>query len=91
MRILKYELEVTELQTISLPKYGKFLCVQVQDGKPKLWIDEYMPEIEEVEIYTFGTGKEIDIHIATGIVYIGTYQLPTGFVGHVYKKYKNNR
>lgn len=87
MRILKFDLEVTEMQKLTLPKYGKFLCVQVQDGKPKLWVEEFIPGTEEVEIYTFGTGQDVDPPTSIGVVYIGTYQL-NSFVWHVYKRYK---
>lgn len=87
MRILKFDLEISEKQKLTLPKYGKILCVQTQDGKPKLWIEEFITETEEVEIYTFGTGEEVDSIISIGVVYIGTYQV-NSFVGHVYKKYK---
>lgn len=44
-RIFKYQLEITDRQTILLPHDAEILSVQVQNQKPCLWakVDEKMP------------------------------------------------
>ena len=85
--IWKYELQVTDEQTIAMPKDCDFLTVQVQNGKPCLWasVDSNSPEVDQ-KILTIGTGNPIpkDTH-ADCTNYIGTYQLNGGrLVFHVF-------
>jgi hypothetical protein len=84
-KIYKYQLEVTDIQSIKMHTGAQTLCVQVQNNVPCLWavVDTDAPVIEEV-FYTHGTGHPILDHRAT---YIDTYQLYNGgLVFHVFVK-----
>lgn len=76
--IYKYPLEVTDKQSVNLPKGCQILSVQTQFGKPCLWalVDEH-EEKEPRIIHTFGTGNEISID-TENLSYISTYQLDGG-------------
>ena len=85
--IWKYKLEVTDSQTIEVPKGGKILCVQTQDGIPFLWIevDSDLPSVPRY-FEIFGTGHEIRYDMAVQREYIGTFQMRSGtLVFHVYE------
>lgn len=91
--LYKYPLEVTDEQTIELPKGAEILCVQVQKEAPCIWakVDPTPSIIEQVAIKTYGTGELFP----DGEEYIGTYQLYEGdLVYHVFKiidyEYKNH-
>jgi hypothetical protein len=84
-RIYKYELAITDSQTVTMPEGAEILAVQVQRGAPCLWA-LVNPELRAVErhIETFGTGHPVD----TGVerLYIGTYQISGGsLVFHVFE------
>lgn len=85
MKIYKYQLQVTDEQLLEIPKYSKFLSLQVQYGKPCVWflVDETSKEDEWIKFITIGTGQQ-----AYGISYytfLGTYQLLEGnLVYHVW-------
>lgn len=81
-RIYKYKLEITDVQTILMPRGASILTVQLQEGEPHVWAlvnPEYAKE--EIVIHTYGTGSPIE---TPGKLYIGTYQL-NGFVWHVFQ------
>lgn len=78
-RIWKYELEVTDIQNISIPKGGEILTVQIQSGKPCLWVlvePQSATEIRSFEI--FGAGNPVLSDIGTSRKYISTFQLMEG-------------
>lgn len=82
--IWKYPLEITEEQTIEVPKKYEVLCIQTQDNEPFLWVlveeDDYLIILK---IITLETGE--DAHRVNLKDYIGTYQVDDGsFVGHVF-------
>lgn len=85
--IFKYELKVTDTQTIEMPAQAQILCVQSQNGKGQIWakvntLNEPVPRT----FHTFGTGHEL-----TGdtCCYIGTYQIANGvLVWHVFESLK---
>mgnify|MGYP001592531188 CR=1 FL=1 len=85
MRVFKYQLEVTDRQTVIMPKAARILCVQAQNGRPCLWAlvpDDMAPELRV--IFTHGTGHTCSSDIGS---YVGTYQLQNGaFVGHVFEE-----
>lgn len=85
--IFKYQLQITDEQAINLPLHSEFLCVQIQNDIPCLWVklklDPKENEIEKVTILTFGTGHPISEECD----YIDTYQTK-GLVFHVFKKLK---
>jgi len=85
-KIYKYELEVATSQTVEMPSGAEVLCVQVQDGKPRLWAmidpDYAMREYKTIEVY--GTGHPIEPGERK---YISTFQLRDGsLVFHVFEK-----
>lgn len=82
--IYKYELHVTDTQTIEIPKSAEMLCVQMQRGNPCLWVlvdPEYIKE--KVNIRIFGTGNPI--HESNSLEYIDTFQ-EGALVFHVFKE-----
>ena len=83
--IWKFQLEVTDIQTIFIPKGAKFLTVNLQRGIPCLWfeVDSDAPKIAS-RIVTVGTGHRVD-WMSSAMKYLGTYQQLDGeFIGHVY-------
>lgn len=86
-KIFKYPLDARERQEISMPIGAKILCVQMQDGEPKIWADvnESLTK-EDRSILIFGTGSTMPLN---DMKYIGTYQVAGGrFVFHVYELLK---
>lgn len=84
--ILKYELMLRDLQLRILPRHAQPLTVQMQRGKPMMWalVDTTDPEVEEIAVYTIGTGQPFPpgADVAT---YLGTYLQGNGeFVWHVF-------
>lgn len=86
--IWKYELAVTDLQTISMPPGAEILCVQTQNNKPCIWAMvqpmEGVPP-QQRTFQTVGTGHPmLEVHeLKTGArlrEYIGTYQLDKGIL-----------
>jgi hypothetical protein len=87
-RVFKYSLEVTDEQTIELPRNTKILCVQTQNGFPQLWalIDDEEKRMKKVIIAIHGTGHPIDNDEVLDREYISTFQLSNGsLVFHVFK------
>lgn len=84
--IWKYILEVTDKQTIEVPEDGKILSVQVQNGKPCLWVLVNSENKKVVRtIVTYGTGNRITDY-KHDYIFIGTYQLHNGgLVFHVFE------
>ncbi|MGL5912788.1 MAG: DUF7352 domain-containing protein [Bacteroidales bacterium] len=85
--IYKYPIEVTNEQTIKLPKGAKILTIQTQRETPCIWamIDKTEQETEEVELRVHGTGH--DVPDSETLRYIGTFQLHGGsLVFHTFRK-----
>lgn len=79
--ILKYELTIQE--TIRIPGYAGFLCIEVQNNIPVMYVrsDEGLFPEKEVTIVPVLTGQEVDINAA----YLGTAMLDEGrFVVHYF-------
>ena len=86
MRVWKYELKVTDLQTLSMPKGAKVLTVQSQYNTPQLWalVDEKAP-VSARTFATYGTGNPMPDNDPGE--YVGTYQIVDGaLVFHVFEK-----
>lgn len=80
--IYKYSLQISDEQTIEIPRYAKPLCVQMQNGILCLWAEVDTRFAKEIKtVYTYGTGHAID---RSGIQYLGTYQTENNLVFHVY-------
>jgi len=81
--IWKYPLEITDEQTVTMPKVATILHVGTQDNKPYLWA-LVNPKSEDANylVITRGTGQPVK---AFSGKYIGTYQINNGeFVFHVF-------
>ena len=76
MRIWKFELAITDLQTVLMPKGAKLLDVQVQNERCCLWAlcDENAPKVER-RIAIYGTGYQV---LGDTLEYIGTFQMQGG-------------
>lgn len=85
--IYKYQLEITDCQTIDMPLGAKLLCVDHQFGSLFIWaeVDPNHPMIpRQFDIY--GTGSLIpEMCQEESRVYVGTVQIG-GFVWHVYEE-----
>jgi hypothetical protein len=84
MRIWKWKLKTTDLQTVFVPEGAKLLNIQVQRGEVCLWAlcDEKAPE-EARQIAIYGTGNPIPDELGE---YIGTFQALEGLlVFHVFE------
>lgn len=84
--IYKYPLEVTDTQTIQMPKNAWILCVQVQSGTPCLWAVVKPEMATEPRIFhSVGTGHPMPEN--TLCEHIDTYQLRGGaLVFHVFEE-----
>ena len=85
MRIWKYQLEITGLTFLDIPKGAEFLSMQVQNGLPCMWfLVENEQERERRVFVVKTTGAELweDPGVQR---YIGTFQTG-GFVGHVFEE-----
>lgn len=78
MNVYKYELEITDEQTIRLPFNAEILTIQMQRDKCCLWaLVDPRNELEERTICIHGTGHPIPDgvrlkHISTfGIIHLG--------------------
>lgn len=71
--IFKFPLVIQDNQTIEMPAGSKALCIDLQDGDPKLWVlcDDEMPKIK-YSILCVGTGHEITKPVGQ---YLGTIQI----------------
>ena len=84
-KMLKYQLETTDRQTIKLPASFKFRYINVQDGWITIWgevnTDSSVTFLNN--FYIVGTGQEIS---STASTYLGSVYLDI-FVWHVYSQY----
>ncbi len=78
--IYKYQLEVTDLQNILLPKGAEILTIQAQFEKPCLWalVDPNENSNVSVGIEIFGTGPPVGYDMGVDRKYISTFQLKGG-------------
>tara|TARA_R110000772_G_scaffold61076_1_gene137673 strand:+ start:943 stop:1215 length:273 start_codon:yes stop_codon:yes gene_type:complete len=82
--IFKYSLDVVDSALIRAPSGAKPLCVQVQKGKPFIWMEVNPQNVMEDHYFrVVGTGNKVpDEYFGE---YLGTFQQFDGdFVGHVY-------
>jgi len=84
LKIFKYRLKVTDVQTIKLPYRAKVIKIDVQDDKLYLWAEVgHGEELVDRTFYVFGTGQPINVD-PHSMKYIDTVQMPP-FVWHVYE------
>lgn len=84
--IWKFQLSVTDIQSLYIPADAKILSVQVQHGEPCVWALVDTDKRDESRVLrTFGTGHPIGT--SDNLVFIGTYQLHGGgLVFHVFEE-----
>lgn len=82
--IYKYPLDVQKVQRIKMPSDSEILCVQMQNGKPCLWVScSPMLEMLYRVINMTGTGHDLSNRVMGK--YIGTFQMSEGeLVFHVF-------
>lgn len=86
LTIWKFPLEITDQQTIEMPRAARILNVQAQGNILTLWA-LVSPDAEKVrrQISVYGTGDEIDAFVAEFATYVGTAQTHSGaLVWHVF-------
>lgn len=84
MRIWKWQIEVTDRQTVMMPAGAKLLDVQMQNGKCCMWAlcDQNAPK-EPRYLATYGTGNPVPDNAGE---YIATFQMCEGtLVFHVFE------
>lgn len=94
IKIYKYELEITDTQTVQMQEGAYFLHVDNQGDKLCLWAEVNLEnEMVDEEFVIIGTGHEVpfsdDINgeDECSLDYVGTAVMPNGLVWHVYRKY----
>ena len=84
--IFKYDIPIDNRFELKIPINSHILCVQIQDGKPRLWV-LVKPEGYPTEKRTFsvvGTGESAD-HVKPE-KYIGTFQIENrGEIWHLFE------
>lgn len=87
--IWKYELETTDEQTIKIPYGGQIISIQIQNGKPCMWVLVH-PKNEHIQdrnLEIYGTGHPVKDIEGTQLYHRGTYKLiDKGLVFHVFER-----
>lgn len=75
--VWKYELEITDAQSIVMPAGARLLTVQMQNGRACLWarVRTGIPTTERRLIYIHGTGHPLHPFADT---YVSTFQVGGG-------------
>jgi len=87
--IHKYDLGIRSNIHIPLPVGAEILCVQTQNGFPRLWVlvDNGVSETETRHFDIYGTGQTILEYNTFNYKYIGTFQiLSVDYVGHLFER-----
>lgn len=80
--IWKYEIPFTGDFALEIPDDCTFLSVQLQNGKPMMWLQvDTSNETVPMKFCAYGTGWEMPEEPGD---YLGTYQLNNGLVFHLY-------
>lgn len=84
--IWKYKLEISDDHVLTIPAHAKILYLAVQNNVPCLWVqvNPYNKGVKR-HFITYGTGHGIEAEEDDVLIYVGTYQLSNGFVGHVFE------
>ncbi len=83
--IWKYPVKIESEFSILIPKGGKVLSVDVQNGKPVFWVIVDPNEEKKSRVFrVYGSGH---LHEDIKGRYIGSFQLQVGtFVGHLFEE-----
>ncbi len=84
--IWKYNLDITDIQTIEMPVDGKILSIQTQLGNICMWVEVNSSAPTTKRTFcVFGTGHEMPLY--DRMTYLGTAQTANGkLVWHVFEK-----
>ena len=90
--IHKYELDITDVQTIDMPIGAEILSVQEQRNHLVVWAlvwTQYKDELEPRKFYVIGTGNPVpepdEENWPTALAYVSTVQTKGGrLVWHVF-------
>jgi len=80
-RVYKYPLPLGDWVCVTMPEGAEPLCVQVQDGEPRLWARVTIGAPPVVHHFRAGTGHDLGSNVGR---HIGTFQLLGGLVFHVF-------
>lgn len=81
--IWKYVLDITDKQTLFMPREAEFLHVGEQNGRLCVWAEVDTDNgLEPVDVFICGTGNQLPV-FGAGVLYVGTAQVGE-FVWHVY-------
>lgn len=81
-----YKYMITPILDLELPKDAKILAVQIQRGEPQMWVlHDPFAEKTTRKFVAVGTGAYFE---SDNLNYIGTFQLPTGLVYHLFEVLK---
>ena len=84
-RVYKYEVPVTSVFMLYLPRGAKILSFQTQREKPTIWalVDETVDDTEQRAFFLVGTGHPVP----DDLTYIGTTLMAGGdLVWHLFEK-----
>lgn len=86
--IWKYSIEITDIQTVMMPKDSDILSCQAQYGDPKIWaIGDPSLEKEDRFIEIIGTGNPAHETANVKRVFIDTFQMHGGdLVFHAFER-----
>lgn len=83
-RIFKYPLKIEDEQIVLIGGGGRVLSVGVQDNRLFVWaLVDQSYSAAPVHFYIVGTGNPAN-HVASHMRFIGTVQMPSGLVWHVF-------
>jgi len=84
--IYKYELKISSLQALALPKGAEVLAVKEAYERIFIWclVDLDEPETEDRYFYVYGTGHSISDEALNDMFYLNTLVMPNGLVWHIY-------
>lgn len=87
-KIYRYELEITDVQQIEMPRYSQILCVKTKNNTPCLWVEVYPNDpLVTNQFRIIGTGNPMVSSKDTSLKYLGTILTHNeGFVWHVYQE-----
>lgn len=88
--IWKFTIDNPHKVVFEMPVGSRVLCVQVQEGIPRIWVEiqstERGTQQEKREFVVYGTGHVMRIDEGKTVEYIGTFQMYDGKeVYHLYE------
>ena len=87
IKIYKYPIEITHVQTIEMPAWPQILHVGLDPkGIPCVWAKvDIGKDVEEFEIHIYGTGHPVSEESCN---YLGSFNLRS-FIWHVFSPFRH--